>query len=172
MAATCLPLHAAAQTDARVPRCASGNSRECWTPAPASSSLIWRIYPARPRHPDHEGVSLPILGRDSMLSHEFSRWFLFLLLASELRLLGAADLTVNLRSRVEAFKGSGDWRAVTLQESISVDKTAVIICDMWDKHWCSGATKRVNALVEKMWRRFWNQLAGEVSRSFMRHPKP
>ncbi|MCC7153454.1 MAG: cysteine hydrolase family protein [Bryobacterales bacterium] len=29
-------------------------------------------------------------------------------------------------------------------------KTAIIICDMWDKHWCRGATERVGALVERM----------------------
>jgi nicotinamidase-related amidase len=75
---------------------------------------------------------------------------LFLLLALELRPVGAADLTVNLRSRVEAFKGSGDWRAVSLQQSLAVEKTAVLICDMWDKHWCGGATERVNGLVAKM----------------------
>jgi len=63
---------------------------------------------------------------------------------------GASDLTVPLRSRVEAFKGSGEWRPVSLEQSIAVPKTAIIICDMWDKHWCSGATQRVNLLVEKM----------------------
>ena len=62
----------------------------------------------------------------------------------------AGDLTVNLRSRVEAFKGTGEWREVTLQQSLAVDHTAVLICDMWDKHWCSGATGRVNELVTRM----------------------
>ena len=79
-----------------------------------------------------------------------SRWLLFLLLALELRPVGAADLAVNLRSRVEVFKGSGEWRAVSLQQSLPVEKTAVLICDMWDKHWCSGATERVDGLVAKM----------------------
>jgi len=79
-----------------------------------------------------------------------SRWFLFLLLALELRPVGAADMIVNLRSRVEVFKGSGEWRAVSLQQSLPVEKTAVLICDMWDKHWCSGATERVNGLVARM----------------------
>jgi nicotinamidase-related amidase len=78
------------------------------------------------------------------------RWLLLLVLAIGLRPLPAADLVVNLRSRVEAFKGSGDWRAVSLQESLAAGKTAVLICDMWDKHWCSGATGRVNGLVAKM----------------------
>jgi nicotinamidase-related amidase len=76
-----------------------------------------------------------------------SRWLLYVVLAVQ---LGAADLTVNLRSRVEAFKGSGEWRAVNLQETVPVEGTAIVICDMWDKHWCSGATERVNALVTKM----------------------
>jgi hypothetical protein len=79
-----------------------------------------------------------------------SRWLLLLLLALELPPVGAADLTVSLRSRVEAFKGSGEWRSVSLEQSLPVPETAVLICDMWDKHWCRGATERVNSLVPKM----------------------
>ena len=26
-------------------------------------------------------------------------------------------------------------------------KTAIIICDMWDQHWCRGATRRVGELA-------------------------
>jgi nicotinamidase-related amidase len=29
-------------------------------------------------------------------------------------------------------------------------KTALVICDMWDRHWCTGATTRVAALARKM----------------------
>jgi nicotinamidase-related amidase len=79
-----------------------------------------------------------------------SRWLPFLLLALELRPVGAADMTVNLRSRIEAFKGSGEWSEVSLQQALPPEKTAVLICDMWDKHWCSGAMERVNGLVAKM----------------------
>jgi nicotinamidase-related amidase len=75
------------------------------------------------------------------------RWLPFLLLTSSAL---AADLTVDLRSRVEAFKGSGEWSPVAIQRSVPVEKTAVLICDMWDKHWCSGATGRVNGLVVRM----------------------
>jgi nicotinamidase-related amidase len=45
---------------------------------------------------------------------------------------GSSDLTVELRSRLDP------------------DKTAVIVCDMWDKHWCKGATERVGELVTRM----------------------
>ena len=29
-------------------------------------------------------------------------------------------------------------------------KTAVVVCDMWDKHWCSSATKRVGEMAPRM----------------------
>ena len=79
-----------------------------------------------------------------------SPWLLILLLAIELRPVRAAEITVNLRSRVEALKGSGEWREVSLRQSFPPEQTAVLICDMWDKHWCKGATERVNGLVVKM----------------------
>jgi len=63
---------------------------------------------------------------------------------------GAAEITVDLRSRMEAFKGSGEWREVQFRQSLPVEKTAVIVCDMWDNHWCKGATQRVGGLVQKM----------------------
>jgi len=73
-----------------------------------------------------------------------------LLIAATCAQLQAADLAVDLRSRVEAFKGSGDWREVHFQQTLSAAKTAIVICDMWDKHWCRGATGRVNELAAKM----------------------
>jgi nicotinamidase-related amidase len=42
------------------------------------------------------------------------------------------------------------WRSRPDRQSSLAEKTAVLICDMWDKHWCRGATKRVNGLVAKM----------------------
>src|SRR5258708_4764396 len=66
------------------------------------------------------------------------------------------SLQFPLRSRVETPSGSGQWQAVVRQEQLSSAKTAIIVCDMWDKHWCSGATVRLkplaiqlNALLEK-----------------------
>ena len=64
--------------------------------------------------------------------------------------LFGADLRVTLRSRSEAFKGSGAWQEYQFEERLPVSQTAVLICDMWDKHWCSGATARVDVLAKKM----------------------
>src|SRR3954452_15330603 len=65
-------------------------------------------------------------------------------------LLAAAPVSVKLRSRVEAFKGSGQWQAVDYDYQLEPERTAVIICDMWDKHWCRGATDRVAGLAARM----------------------
>jgi len=57
---------------------------------------------------------------------------------------------LNLRTRIEAFKGSGDWQEVHFEKSLPVARTAILICDMWDKHWCTGASRRVDALAKRM----------------------
>jgi hypothetical protein len=65
------------------------------------------------------------------------------------RAFGAA-LKLNLRTRVEAFKGSGDWQEAHFEKTLPVARTAIVICDMWDKHWCSGASRRLDALAARM----------------------
>ncbi len=62
----------------------------------------------------------------------------------------AADMQLDLRSRVELYKGSGDWKEVHFQQNFPVNQTAIVICDMWDNHWCTGAAKRVGVLADKM----------------------
>lgn len=59
-------------------------------------------------------------------------------------------LRLNLRSRVEIFKGSEIWEEVTVQKDFPVNETLILLCDVWDKHWCKGATERVNIMVPKM----------------------
>jgi nicotinamidase-related amidase len=61
-----------------------------------------------------------------------------------------AVLKLDLRTRVEAFKGSGDWQEVHFEKGLPVARTAILICDMWDKHWCTGASRRVDALAARM----------------------
>ncbi|BDC49186.1 hypothetical protein F183_A15020 [Bryobacterales bacterium F-183] len=64
-------------------------------------------------------------------------------------LLLTQDITLPLRTRVELFKGSGDWREVTQNLAIDPKNTALIICDMWDRHWCQGANQRVVPIAQK-----------------------
>jgi nicotinamidase-related amidase len=62
----------------------------------------------------------------------------------------APTLKLKLRTQVEPFKGSGQFREVTLPAEFKPNETAILICDMWDKHWCPSATKRCGAIAEKM----------------------
>ena len=55
-----------------------------------------------------------------------------------------------LRSRGEVFRGSGEWSEVKVDYPFDPSKSALIVCDMWNKHWCGGANVRVAALVKKL----------------------
>ncbi|MFN0169026.1 MAG: isochorismatase [Bryobacteraceae bacterium] len=62
----------------------------------------------------------------------------------------ARTIRLPLRSRVEAFKGSGHWREVRVDQDFDLGRTALLICDMWNQHWCRGATERVEILTRTM----------------------
>ena len=55
-----------------------------------------------------------------------------------------------LRSRVQLFRGTDQWHEVNVDFPFDPSKSALIVCDMWDRHWCSGANVRVAALVKKL----------------------
>ena len=77
-------------------------------------------------------------------------FFCVILAAAASMAADVATLRLDLRTRVEAFKGSGDWQEVHFTQDLPVAHTAILICDMWDKHWCSGASRRVDALASRM----------------------
>jgi len=63
---------------------------------------------------------------------------------------GGMPMELNVRSRVELFKGSDEWRDVTIPIALDPKETAVVICDMWDRHWCRSATRRCGDLARRM----------------------
>jgi nicotinamidase-related amidase len=73
-----------------------------------------------------------------------------LMLSLVLSCASGADLSLDLRTRVELFKGSGDWQEVHSRKSFPAGETAILICDMWDDHWCKGASRRVGELADRM----------------------
>ncbi len=60
------------------------------------------------------------------------------------------DLTLHLRTRFEVFKGSDVWEETTLPRTFPAHATALLLCDMWDDHWCKSAARRCAALAHKM----------------------
>ena len=74
-----------------------------------------------------------------------------LLLACASTSFGAdALLRLNARSRTETTKGSGEWQLVERKVEWVPGRTALVICDMWDKHTCQGATRRVGEMAPRM----------------------
>ena len=58
----------------------------------------------------------------------------------------SSPLKLHLRSR-PSDPGAAPARAKEVKESWAPKKTALIICDMWDDHWCRSASKRVVELA-------------------------
>jgi nicotinamidase-related amidase/type 1 glutamine amidotransferase len=59
-------------------------------------------------------------------------------------------LELKLRSRKTVLNGAGITHAVTQQATWDPAKTAIVICDMWNEHWCKGATRRVAEMAPRM----------------------
>jgi nicotinamidase-related amidase len=59
-------------------------------------------------------------------------------------------LTLQARTRVETKPGSGRFNAVTRPLAWDPTKTAIVVCDMWNVHWCQGATRRVAEMAPRM----------------------
>ena len=59
-------------------------------------------------------------------------------------------LILFARSRVEIPNTSGEYRILYKKLEWTPSKTAIIICDMWNQHWCKGATRRVAELAPRM----------------------
>ena len=62
----------------------------------------------------------------------------------------AGTLRLGLRTRVQPFKGSGEWHESIVQNDLPVAETAILLCDVWDKHWCAGANRRLAAMLPRM----------------------
>ena len=62
----------------------------------------------------------------------------------------AEPMTLTMRRQAETEPGSGRYTAVEEKARWEAKQTALIVCDMWDKHWCAGATARVGELAPVM----------------------
>jgi nicotinamidase-related amidase len=59
---------------------------------------------------------------------------------------GSNALMLNLRSRAAA-PGEKPVPATDRKVTWDAKKTAIIVCDMWDQHWCKSAAARVDELA-------------------------
>ena len=62
----------------------------------------------------------------------------------------AAPLDLEFRSQEETAEGSGRYHSVIQSGSWEPEKTAIVICDMWDDHYCRNAARRVGEMAPRM----------------------
>jgi nicotinamidase-related amidase len=75
---------------------------------------------------------------------------LLVLAAEAAPLLGAAEITTVATKRVAIAPGSKESKVETQTLKLRPRETAIVVCDMWDVHWCRGATQRVAELAPVM----------------------
>jgi len=68
------------------------------------------------------------------------RFFSIILIASQMFTLNAQEI-LRLEVREMEKTNSYEW---------APDRTAIIVCDMWDNHWCATATQRVGEMAPRM----------------------
>ena len=63
-----------------------------------------------------------------------------------------AILSLNLRKQILTTDDGGhrQWRAVTERVEQPATTTGLLLCDVWDSHWCRGARERLEPLLPKM----------------------
>lgn len=72
-----------------------------------------------------------------------------LILAGSLPAQDPAKLVLHARQRVRS-ENADRVDVVEKQLRWDASKTAIVICDMWDQHWCRGATSRVAEMAPRM----------------------
>ncbi len=60
------------------------------------------------------------------------------------------EFTLRLRAQVKPYKGLDQWRETEFEQTFRIPETAILICDMWNRHWCDGATARCEALAVRL----------------------
>lgn len=59
-------------------------------------------------------------------------------------------LTLLARSRQAIPGAPGDFRVLSSKLNWTPSQTAIIVCDVWDRHWCNGATRRGGELAPRI----------------------
>ena len=84
------------------------------------------------------------------------RFFLLIITASFFLNLptvraGGKNVDLELRKRIAAKTGAGEIYKFEVQlQKWSPQKTAIIVCDMWDSHHCYNAVQRVVEIAPRM----------------------
>jgi nicotinamidase-related amidase len=59
-------------------------------------------------------------------------------------------MRISIQQRIPSSSEDGAWTITNRIEAWKPTETAIIICDMWDKHWCDDANARVAEMAPAM----------------------
>ncbi|HLK57098.1 MAG TPA: hypothetical protein VKU00_11065 [Chthonomonadaceae bacterium] len=59
-------------------------------------------------------------------------------------------MDLKLQRQVETVQGNGVWRPQSSRKEVAPTQVALLLCDMWDKHWCQSATRRCDAIAHRL----------------------
>ena len=59
-------------------------------------------------------------------------------------------LRLTARRRAEVLPNSDRWEVTEKAVAWDPARTAVIVCDVWDKHWCAGANRRAAVIAPRI----------------------
>jgi len=62
----------------------------------------------------------------------------------------SGSLNLRLRTRAKVSPESGQYREVTRPAVWQAKETAIVICDMWNNHYCRNAARRVAEMAPRM----------------------
>ena len=60
------------------------------------------------------------------------------------------EVELTLQRKIKLYPGRNKWYDVNILKLVSYDKMALVICDMWNQHWCRTETRVVGELAIKM----------------------
>jgi nicotinamidase-related amidase len=59
-------------------------------------------------------------------------------------------LALRFRRLVQDTTGHTVWETIREPHSLVVEQTALVLCDVWDHHWCRGAEERLAMLLPRI----------------------
>ncbi len=59
-------------------------------------------------------------------------------------------ITLKQQTLKANAQGMATWYTQVQELQLEPDRCAIIVCDVWDRHWCRGAEVRLNALIPRM----------------------
>ncbi len=82
----------------------------------------------------------------SRISILFLLQFIVLSISAQTK-LAPQTFRISMQHRIASDSMKGEMYVANDIQDWNSTETAIIICDMWDKHWCKGATERVAELA-------------------------